>query len=170
MSSAKNSYLRAASTQAALKAGKEELAIKALQRSSEHERKATALQSNWQQQQAGTEQLKAEIRKMEDELAEFRRNKDFIIAQSKASEVKKSIYEAKAKMGKRHSADDLMERMKAKAERSSYEAEAAQEMAESFTGGDSLEKEFESLGTTSLSPDVQDKLAAMKAKMNQPSS
>lgn len=156
--------------QAALKAGKEELAIKALQRSSEHERKVTALQSNWQQQQAGTEQLKAEIRKMEDELAEFRRNKDFIIAQSKASEVKKSIYEAKAKMGKRHSADDLMERMKAKAERSSYEAEAAQEMAESFSGGDSLEKEFESLGTTSLSPDVQDKLAAMKAKMNQPSS
>ena len=43
------------------------------------------------------------------------------------------------------------------------EAEAAKEMAESFTGQDSVEKEFEELGSTSASAEVQDKLEALKA-------
>ena len=59
-----------------------------------------------------------------------------------------------------------MARMKAKAERASVEADAAQEMAD-VVGGDSLEKEFEGLGTTSASADVQAKLAAMKGKLGQ---
>jgi phage shock protein A len=101
---------------------------------------------------------------MEDELAEFKRNKDFIIAQAKTAEVKKQIYEAKANIKNDKSADDLMARMKAKAERASHEAAAAQEMADTG-GGSSLEKEFESLGGTSASADVQAKLDAMKAKM-----
>lgn len=58
-----------------------------------------------------------------------------------------------------------MARMKAKAERSAYEADAAKEMAESFSGADTLEKEFEELGTATASTEVQEKLAAMKAKM-----
>ena len=58
-----------------------------------------------------------------------------------------------------------MARMKAKAERSEYEAEAAKEMADSFTGKDSVEKEFEELGSTSASQEVQDKLEALKAKL-----
>ena len=65
------------------------------------------------------------------------------------------------------SADDLMARMKAKAERTSAEADAAEELAETFGGGDALEKEFEDLGSSSVSPDIQDKLAAMKADLGQ---
>jgi phage shock protein A len=101
---------------------------------------------------------------MEDELSEFKRNKDFIIAQSKTAEVKKQIYQAKAKMSGDKSADDLMARMKAKAERASFEADAAEEMAESVTG-DSLEKEFASLGTSSASSEVTAKLEAMKKQL-----
>jgi len=152
--------------EAALKAGKEDLAVKALNRASEHESKAKTLQATWQTQRANVDQLKQEIVKLEEELAEFRRNKDFIIAQSKTAEVKKQIYEAKAKIKNDKSADDLMARMKAKAERASVEAEAAQEMAD-VVGGDSLEKEFDGLGTTSASADVQAKLAAMKSKIGQ---
>lgn len=152
--------------EAALKAGKEDLAVKALNRASEHESKAKTLQATWQTQRANVDQLKQEIVKLEEELAEFRRNKDFIIAQSKTAEVKKQIYEAKAKIKNDKSADDLMARMKAKAERASVEADAAQEMAD-VVGGDSLEKEFEGLGTTSASADVQAKLAAMKSKIGQ---
>jgi len=149
----------------ALKAGNEELATKALQRSAEHEGKAATLQTTWQKQHQDVDVLKQEIRKFEDQLAEYKRNKDFIIAQAKSAEVKKNIYEAKAKMSKDTSADDLMARMKAKAERVGYEADAAAEMADSFSG-DSLEKEFESLESSSSgSPDVQAKLAAMKAKI-----
>jgi len=155
--------------QAALQSGKEELAVKALQRATEHEQKATALQSNWQQQREAVEELKKDVFKMEDELAEFKRNKDFIIAQSKAADVKKSIYEAKAKISKKgRGADDLMERMKAKAERTENEADAAKELATTFEGKDSLEKEFEDLGAGSTSPDIQAKLDAMKAQMGTP--
>ena len=157
--------------QAALQAGKEELAVKALQRATEHEQKATALQTNWQQQHEAVEELKKDVFKMEDELAEFKRNKDFIIAQSKAADVKKGIYEAKAKISKKgKGADDLMERMKAKAERTENEADAAKELATTFEGKDSLEKEFEDLGAGSTSPDIQAKLDAMKAQMGTPKS
>jgi phage shock protein A len=149
--------------QQALKAGNEELAVKALSRSTEHEQKSTNLEQTWKAQKVSVDQLKVEIVRMEDELAEFKRNKDFIIAQSKTAEVKKQIYQAKAKMSGDKTADDLMARMKAKAERSSFEADAAEEMAEA--GGDSLEKEFASLGTTSASTEVNAKLEAMKKQL-----
>jgi len=150
--------------QQALKAGNEELAIKALSRSSEHESKATHLEQTWKTQKTSVDQLKIEVVKMEDELSEFKRNKDFIIAQAKTAEVKKQIYQAKAKMSGDKSADDLMARMKAKAERASFEADAAEEMAETVTG-DSLENEFESLGTSSASSEVNAKLEAMKKQL-----
>ena len=151
--------------ESALKAGNEELAVKALSRAAEHEKKAQSLEVNWKSQRASVETLKQDILKLEDELAEFKRNKDFIIAQSKASEVKKQIYQAKARMEKKGSADDLMARMKAKAERSAFEADAAKEMADTFGGGDSLEKEFAGMETTSASAEVENKLAALKAKL-----
>ncbi len=148
----------------ALLTGNEELATKALVRSEEYEKKAGSLQPQWQSQKKSVDSLKVSIQKMEDELAELRRNKDIIIAQSKAAEVKKQIYEAKAKIGKNQTGD-LIARMKAKAERTSYEAEAAEEMAE-LTDGDGLEKEFSQLESSPAgSAAVQDKLAALKAKM-----
>jgi phage shock protein A len=151
--------------QKALMAGNEDLATKALVRSEEHEQKAGALRPQWEQQRQAVEGLKVSISQMENELAELKRNKDIIIAQSKAAEVKKEIYEAKAKIGKNKSSD-LIERMKAKAERQSYEAEAAEEMA--GVGGDDLEKEFNQLNSgPAASTAVQDKLAALKAKMGQ---
>ena len=148
----------------ALKAGREDLAVKALERGTEHQKKADGLKGIWQSQRTNVDQLKQEITKLEDELAEFRRNKDFIIAQAKTAQVKKQIYEAKANIKNDKSADDLMARMSAKAERATHEAEAAQEMADTV-GGDSLEKEFESISTPSASAEVQAKLDALKAKV-----
>jgi len=153
-----------AKAQQALKAGNEELAVKALNRSQEHEQKGTKLEQSWKAQKASVDQLKIEIVKMEDELAEFKRNKDFIIAQAKTAEVKKQIYQAKAKIQGDKTADDLMARMQAKAERASFEAEAAEEMAESVSG-DSLDKEFQKLGASTTSADVTAKLEAMKKQL-----
>lgn len=148
----------------ALRSGNEDLAVKALNRASEHEQRAVSLEASWTQQRSSVEGLKTDIIKMEQELEEFKRNKDFIIAQSKTAEVKKKIYEAKSNMASDRSADDLMARMKAKAARQSFEAEAAQEMAEDLSG-DSLEKEFSELGEASASAQVNDKLAALKARV-----
>lgn len=154
-----------AKAQQALKMGNEELAVKALNRANEHEQKGQNLEGTWKTQKASVDQLKLAIVKMEDELSEFKRNKDFIIAQAKTAEVKKQIYEAKAKISNDKSADDLMARMKAKAERASFEADAAEEMADDVSG-DSLEKEFSQLGTSAASADVTAKLEAMKKQLN----
>ena len=153
--------------EAAMRAGREDLAVKALERATEHEQRSTAMEPNWQSQRASVEELKKEIIEMENQLAEFRRNKDFIIAQSKAAQVKKDIYEAKARVTKNNGADDLMARLKAKAERQTFEADAAKELADD-TSPTTLEDEFKDLGGTASSPGVQDKLAALKAKMNTP--
>ncbi len=151
--------------QAALRAGNEELATKALVRSEEHEKRSVTLKPQWESQRASVESLKSEMRRMEDEISELKRNKDIIIAQSKAAEVKKEIYEAKAKISD-SGTHDLVERMKAKAERTSYEASAAEEMATQVTGGDNLDKEFKKLEGQSASQSVQDKLATMKTKLD----
>lgn len=150
--------------EAAMRAGREDLAVKALERASEHESRASGLEPIWQSQQTSVAELKQEIVNIEAQCAEYRRNKDFIIAQSKAAQVKKDIYEAKAKMTTDRSPDDLMARMKAKAERQTYEADAAKEMA-STTGGTALEDEFKSLSSGAGNPGVQVKLDALKAKL-----
>ena len=152
-----------AKAETALRAGREDLAMKALSRAAEHEKKALDMEPRCLEQRTQIDSLKQDIRRIEDELAEFKRNRDFIIAQSKASEVKKQIYQAKAKMSDKHNADDLMARMRAKAERSSHEADAAAEMA--ADSGDSLEDEFAGLGESSADQAVNDKLAALKAKL-----
>lgn len=149
--------------EAAMRAGREDLAVKALERAAEHDARAQGLEPSWQSQQTGVAELKQEIIAMEAEIAEFRRNKDFIIAQSKAAQVKKDIYEAKARMTTKRSPDDLMARMKAKAERQGYEADAAKEMA--TAGASTLEDEFKSITTGAGNPDVQAKLDALKAKL-----
>lgn len=150
----------------ALLSGKEDLATKALVRAEEHERNFASLDPQWQGMRKDVESLKVTLRKMEDEIQELRRNKEIIIAQSKAAEVKKDIYEAKARIGKKNNTGDLIARMKAKAEQTSYEADAAEEMALEAGGGDRLEDEFKSLDAgPAASAQVNDKLAALKAKL-----
>ena len=99
--------------QQALIAGNEELAVKALNRANEYEQKATQLEQTWKAQKQSVDQLKVEIVKMEDELSEFKRNKDFIIAQAKTAEVKKQIYQAKAKISSKLmiSSDEIKEHL-----------------------------------------------------------
>lgn len=150
--------------EAALQSGKEDLAVKALTRAHEHEQKISVLENSWKNQYENAEMLKKEIEKMENDLAEFKRNKDFLIAQSKTADVKKQIYEAKAKIKNDKSADDLMARMKAKAERTNYEAEAAEEMADTVTG-DKLQKEFIEIDDAKVKEAVDKKLTALKSKM-----
>ncbi len=152
-----------AKAEAALKAGREDLAVKALARATEHEKKAVAIEPQWREQKQQVEALKQDVRRIEDELAEFKRNRDFIIAQSKAAEVKKQIYQAKAKVAGRHSADDRMARVRARSERATHGAAAAAEMAEE--SGDSLEKEFAGIDTVVADQAVNDKLAALKARL-----
>jgi phage shock protein A len=149
----------------ALNKGDEGLATKALQRAAGHEENAKTLTVSWKKQKTAVDDLKNTIVGMENQLAEYRRSKDTLIAQSKTADLKKNVFEAKAKINKDSGADDLMARMKAKIEREENEADAAQEMAETF-GEDSLDNEFAELDSAATNEAIQDKLAAMKAKLN----
>lgn len=148
----------------ALRAGKEELAAQALVRSEDYEREAQTMDQQWQYLKKETQQLKQSLQQMENDFQALQRERNIIVAQSKAASVKKDIANAKAKIGKGNT-DDLIERMRKKAQKVSYEADAANELADE-TSGDSLEKEFASLETQQVSASVADKLAAMKAKLN----
>ncbi|MBU1536752.1 PspA/IM30 family protein [Myxococcota bacterium] len=154
--------------QMALSAGNEEMAVKALQRSEEHEKNATALNLQWEEMRRQIEELKGVVREADRALTELKRNKEIIIAQAKAAEVRKNIYDAKANIGKNSETDDLIARMKAKAENTTYEADAAKEVAEEFGGGDKLEKDFRKLEAEgAVSTSVKAKLEAMKQKMGE---
>ena len=88
------------------------------------------------------------------------------MAQDKTDDIKKQIYETKANISKDDSADELMKRMREKSEKKSFESMAAKEMADSFNGQDSLEKDFEKFENTVVSDQVKDKLEKMKQKLN----
>ena len=148
--------------QSALQMNSEDLATRALVRSEEHNQKYSSLLPTWESQRSAVENLKSEIRKMEGELLALKRDKDIIIAQSKSAEVRKSIYEAKAKIGKNNTSD-LIARMKVKAEKQNYEADAAKEMAELETK-DKLEEEFNKLGAP-VKNSIQNKLEMMKKQI-----
>ncbi len=148
----------------ALRAGKEDLAAQALQRAEECEREAGVYQPQWQTQHAESAKLKQALQEMERDLTSLKRERNLIVAQSKAAEVKQDIYNAKAKVGKSNT-DDLIERMRAKAQQSSHEADAAGELLQN-DGANALEKEFANLEQQQVSSSVAEKLAAMKAQMN----
>lgn len=151
--------------QKAVASGKDDLAMQALTRAEEQKKKIESLTPNWQLQRKSVDTLKVDLQKMDDELAELKRNKDIIIAQSKTAEVKKAIYEAKASIGN-NSSGDLIARMKAKSERANYEAQAAQEL--SHVGEEaSLENQFKEIENESGSSHIQQRLAAMKKNLSQ---
>lgn len=150
--------------QAYLKAGREDSAVKALQRANEFEQRVQALLPQWEAQRTSVEEIKRDILRMEDQVQEYRRNKDFILAQAKSASVRKDIYEAKARISKRSTADDLMARMKSRVERDLARAEAAKEISETFSESDELERELRE-ESPELNPDIQRKLAEMKAKL-----
>ena len=146
----------------ALKVGREDLTLKALTKAKEHEEHANNLDQQWKSQSVDVNGLKADLQKQTDQLSDYKRNKDFIIAQSKFAESKKAISDVRSKMGRGRDIDDLMSRMKNKAERSMHEADA---MAELKEGGSSLDKEFAELQATTGDAAINSKLAEMKARL-----
>ena len=70
----------------ALKKDDEALAGKALERSGQHEENGKTLNVSWKKQNIAVKDLKDTIIGMENQLAEFKRSKDTLIAQSKTAD------------------------------------------------------------------------------------
>jgi phage shock protein A len=98
---------------------------------------------------------------MSNKHEEMKRQKNLLIAKNRRAQATKTISNTLAGIDDSGAAD-AFERMKEKVERNEAEAEASEELAVDFGGGDDLDKEFSKLGAA---PSQSDALAALKAKM-----
>jgi phage shock protein A len=144
----------------AVKSGRDDLATEALQRKAEHDKLAAEYQKQWTLQKNSTDQLKNQLRTLNNKIEEAKRKKNLLIARQKRAKAQKSIQETMSGITD-NSAFDTFDRMAEKVDQMEAEATAATELAEDFASDD-LSKKFEELDQTAGTDDA---LAALKRKM-----
>jgi phage shock protein A len=149
---------------AALKSGNEDLARKALNEKQTTETLANEAETGVAAQKQSTEDLKTQIKLLEDKIGEAKRKKDELLARLNAAEMQKK--QAAVRSGASttavtdSSAFDTFNRMVEKIENSEAEAEARKELL----GDKSPEIDME-LKKLTAAQGADDALAALKAKM-----
>ena len=147
----------------AVKSGRDDLAGEALQRKAEHDKLAAEYQKQWTLQKNSTDQLKNQLRALNNKIEEAKRKKNLLIAREKRAKAQKSIQQTMSGIND-NSAFDTFDRMSEKVDQLEAEATAATELAEDFSGDD-LSKKFDELDNTA---GTEDALAALKRKMGMP--
>lgn len=147
----------------AVRGGSDDLAREALKRKAEHEATAATLQQQWEGQRAASEELRAQLRRLNERIEEARRKKTMLIARSKRAKAQKRIQETMTGLSDT-SAFDTFDRMAARVDQIEAEAEASAEIASDFAPKEaSLADRIEALGAD----DAMDaELAALKAEMS----
>ncbi len=145
----------------AVNAGRDDLATEALGRQAEAQKEADSFRNQWQAQKAGCDKLKEQLKNMNNKIEEAKRKKGLLVAQAKRAEASKTIHQTLAGMND-SAAFSAFDRMAEKVETMEAQAQASEELACEYSGGDDLEKEL-----SNLKPAVSnnDALAALKAKM-----
>lgn len=144
----------------AVKAGRDDLAMEALQRKEQHEKLAGEYQGQWESQKAATEQLRMALRQLNTKIEEASRKKDLLIARQRRAEAQQKIQETMRGFGDT-SAFESFDRMAEKVDRMEAQAEASAELARDMAGTD-LDAKFASLEQEAGSSDA---LVALKARM-----
>ncbi len=144
----------------ALSKGDEGLAREALARNQTAAQESAEWQKQWVAQKGATEQLRAQLGKLQKKIDEAKRKKDLLIARQKRAEAQKSIQQTMGGLND-NSAFDAFDRMTEKVEQNEAEADAAAELASDLSGA-SLDDKFAALEHDSGTDDA---LAALKAKM-----
>jgi len=145
----------------ALKKGDEALATEALKQKKSYDQLAGSIQPQWEQQNGLSSKLKDSLRALESKIDEARRKKDILGARQKRAEAQKKIQDVMTGLNDR-SAFATFDRMEQKVQEIEAQADAAVEL-ESV----SLDDQFKAL---EAGADVNDELAALKAKMGLPAS
>lgn len=140
----------------ALKKGEENLATEALKQKKSYDQLVTSVQPQWEQQNQLSSKLKDSLRALESKIDEARRKKEILTARQKRAEAQKKVQEVMTGLNDR-SAFATFERMEKKVMEIEAQADAAVELESA-----SLDDQFKALEAGS---DVQDELAALKAKM-----
>jgi phage shock protein A len=154
---------------AALKAGNEELARKALEEKQKGDELATEAENGVAGQRQSTEDLKGQIKLLEEKIGEAKRKKDELLARLNAADMQKK--QAAIRSGGTGStaavtdngAFDTFNRMVEKIENTEAEAEARRELMGDNQKGAEVDMELKKLTAASSADDA---LAALKAKMS----
>jgi phage shock protein A len=144
----------------AVRAGRDDLAMEALQRKEQHDNLSSEYQKQWEMQKRATDQLRSALRQLNDKIEEAKRKKDLLIARQRRAEAQQRIQETMSGFGDT-SAFDAFDRMAQKVETIEAEAEASAELAHEM-GGTDLSDRFRDLEREAGSSDA---LMALKQKM-----
>lgn len=143
----------------ALEAGDEELARRALVDKKEYQQKAQELEGQYNNAKSNADQLRGQLKEMKDEFAKLKNKKETLIARAEAAKAQKSINQAMSGFGKDNAAKGF-ERMNEKVLQMEAEAEASKELSSTDR---TLDDELAELDKNN---DVEDDLAALKARIN----
>ncbi|HEX2657156.1 MAG TPA: PspA/IM30 family protein [Polyangia bacterium] len=144
----------------AVRAGDDGLAKEALTRKQEHDKMSGELSKQWQLQKTAVENLKTQLRGLNDKIEEAKRKKDLLIARQKRAEAQKAIQDTMRGLSD-VSAFDSFERMSQKVDQIEAEADASTELGGELAG-DTLQQKFKALDAGVGSDNA---LAELKAKM-----
>lgn len=144
----------------AVRAGRDDLAMEALQRKEQHEDLAAEFRKQHEAQKAAADQLRASLRQLHAKIEEAKRKKDLLIARQRRVEAQKRIQETMAGFGDT-SAFEQFEKMAQKVETMEAEAEAAAELNAEM-GDTSLDAKFRAL---EVDQGASEALNSLKAKM-----
>lgn len=150
---------REAQAMKALQSGEEDLARRALQDKKQHQQKADDFKEQHENAKSNADQLRKQLQELKDEYEKMKNKKDTLVARAEAAKAQKQINQVSSGIGKDNAAKGF-ERMSEKVLQMEAEAEASQELK---NANKSLDDELDALGED----DVEDELAALKAKMSE---
>ena len=127
----------------AVRAGRDDLAVEALQRKEQHAAVAEEYRKQWDSQKDATDQLRSALRQLNAKIEEAKRKKDLLIARQRRAEAQQRIQETMRGFGDT-SAFEAFDRMAEKVERIEANAEASAELAGEMQHAD-LDAKFRSL-------------------------
>jgi phage shock protein A len=144
----------------AVQEGRDDLATQALVRYNESLQGAQQLHETWLKHKADTENLKVQLRQLNDKIEEAKRKKNILIARAKRAEAQQRIQSTMAGLNDK-SAFESFERMSEKIEAIERKALAAAEIQAEFQSDDLIDqfKKLEYKGP------VDQQLLELKAKM-----
>lgn len=148
---------------AAVRAGRDDLAVQALAKKKEHEAAALQFEHQHGEQLAAVDELKRALTGLTAKIDEANRKRAVLVARVKRAEAQKAIAETLSVAGDR-SALSTFDRMAEKVDRIEAEAGARMEVA-ALTSGTHDDQLAEKIRLLDASP-VDDELAALKQKMS----
>ncbi|WP_010651163.1 PspA/IM30 family protein [Oceanobacillus massiliensis] len=141
----------------AIEAGNDDLAKRALQDKKDHEATAATLNESWERAKSDADMLRSKLDEMKKEYQEMKLKKDSLKARAESAKTRTKMNRTMSSIGNDASKQGF-ERMEEKVMQFEAEADTSEDLSQASR---TLDDEFEDLTKN----DVDDELAALKAKM-----